>query len=97
MKTKYVSKIKMYPDSSALLLQFVEKCQCSDRCTVVSISIATEKAAPSPLLFFLGTEQFAQAVIASQLVFPVVIDVCMHCISLYADDILFYLTKVGVK
>lgn len=50
------SMITMYPDSSALLLYNVEKCQCSDSSTVIYISVATERAAPSAQFFILGTE-----------------------------------------
>ncbi len=48
----------------------------------------------SPQLFALANESLAQTVTASQLVFPVVMRAHMCCISLYADDILLYRSKV---
>lgn len=83
-----------------LFLFHVEKCPCIDRCTILPISIARlvqTSLPPSPQLLFLAIEPLAEAVIASHLVLPAIMDQHVYFISLYADDILLYLSKVKIS
>lgn len=59
------------------------------------LSRGTRQACPLlPLLFVISLETLAQAICQNHTISPITIHSCKHYISLFADDILLYLSNV---
>jgi len=82
----FISMIKLlYTNPSAVV---ITGSNCSAR---FPVSRSSRQGCPlSPLLFTLSLEPVAQAIRQSEALEPIIIQDTLHCISLYADDILIF-------